>query len=102
VARGVHVLSRRAGDFVAVNCGALPVTLIEAELFGCRRGAFTGALDRPGLIRTAERGTLFLDEIGDLSLAAQVALLRVLQDRQVHPVGATHPVPVDFRLLCAT
>ena len=102
IAHAVHVLSRRPGAFVAVNCGALPDTLIETELFGCRRGAFTGAYDRPGLIRTADRGTLFLDEVGDLPLAAQVALLRVLQERQVHPVGATHPVPVDFRMLCAT
>jgi DNA-binding NtrC family response regulator len=85
-----------------VNCGALPDTLVETELFGCRRGAFTGAQDRPGLVRTADGGTLVLDEVGDLPLPAQVALLRVLQERQVHPVGATHPVPVDFRVLCAT
>ena len=85
-----------------MNCGALPETLIETELFGCRRGAFTGALERPGLVRTADRGTLFLDEVGDLPPPAQGALLRVLQERQVHPVGATHPVPVDFRLICAT
>ncbi len=102
IARVAHVLSRRPGAFVAVNCGALPDTLIETELFGCRRGAFTGAHDRPGLVRTADHGTLFLDEVGDLPLPAQVALLRVLQERQVHPVGATHPVPVDFRVLCAT
>ncbi|XXX81280.1 sigma 54-interacting transcriptional regulator [Sorangium sp. So ce134] len=102
IAQAVHALSRRPGAFVAVNCGALPDTLIEAELFGCRRGAFTGAQDRPGLIRAADGGTLFLDEVGDLPLAAQVALLRVLQERQVHPVGATRPVPVDFRLVSAT
>jgi DNA-binding NtrC family response regulator len=102
IAHAVHVLSRRPGAFVAVNCGALPDTLIETELFGCRRGAFTGAQDRPGLVRTADHGTLFLDEVGDLPLSAQVALLRVLQERQVHPVGATHPVPVDFRLISAT
>jgi DNA-binding NtrC family response regulator len=102
IARAVHALSRRPGELVAVNCGALPATLIETELFGCRRGAFTGAQDRPGLVRTAERGTLFLDEIGDLPLPAQVALLRVLQEREVHPVGAAHPVPVDFRVVCAT
>jgi transcriptional regulator with AAA-type ATPase domain len=102
VARAVHALSRRPGEFVAVNCGALPATLIETELFGCRRGAFTGAQDRPGLVRTADRGTLFLDEIGDLPLPAQVALLRVLQEREVHPIGAAHPVPVDFRVVCAT
>jgi DNA-binding NtrC family response regulator len=102
IARAVHVLSHRGGEFVAVNCGALPHTLIETELFGCRRGAFTGAQDRPGLIRTADRGTLFLDEVSDLPPAAQAALLRVLQERQVHAVGATHPVPVDFRLVCAS
>lgn len=102
IARALHTLSRRTGAFVAVNCGALPGALIEAELFGCRRGAFTGAEDRPGLIRTADLGTLFLDEISDLPLAAQGALLRVLQEREVHPVGATHPVPVDFRLVSAT
>ena len=102
IARAVHALSRRPGELVAVNCGALPATLIETELFGCRRGAFTGAQDRPGLISTADRGTLFLDEIGDLPLPAQVALLRVLQEREVHPIGAAHPVPVDFRVVCAT
>jgi transcriptional regulator with PAS, ATPase and Fis domain len=102
IAHAIHTLSRRSGLFVAVNCGALPHTLIETELFGCRRGAFTGAQDRPGLVRTADRGTLFLDEVGDLPLAAQVALLRVLQERQVLAVGATQPVPVDFRIVCAT
>ena len=102
IAHAVHVLSRRPGAFVAVNCGALPDTLLEAELFGSRRGAFTGAQDRPGLIRTADQGTLFLDEVGDLPLPAQGALLRVLQERQVHAIGAPHPVAVDFRLLCAT
>lgn len=102
IAQAVHLLSRRIGAFVAVNCGALPATLVESELFGCRRGAFTGAQDRPGLVRAAAHGTLFLDEVGDLPLSAQVALLRVLQERQVHPVGATQPVDVDFRLVCAT
>jgi len=103
VASGLHVLSGRPGAFQAVNCGALPATLVESELFGFRKGAFTSATeDRPGLIRAADHGTLFLDEIGDLPLPAQAALLRVLQEREVVPVGATRPVPVDFRLVTAT
>jgi DNA-binding NtrC family response regulator len=102
-ARLVHRASRRRGPFVAVNCGALPANLIESELFGYRRGAFSGAIeDRPGLVRTADGGTLFLDEIGDLPLPAQAALLRVLQENEVLPVGGTRPVPVDLRLVCAT
>jgi transcriptional regulator with GAF, ATPase, and Fis domain len=103
VASGLHVLSGRPGVFQAVNCGALPATLVESELFGFRKGAFSGAIeDRPGLIRAADHGTLFLDEIGDLPLPAQAALLRVLQEGEVVPVGATRPVPVDFRLVAAT
>jgi DNA-binding NtrC family response regulator len=103
VARGVHALSQRRGPFVGVNCGALPENLVEAELFGARRGAFTGANeDRAGLVRTADEGTLVLDEIGDLPLRAQPALLRTLQEREVLPVGATKPVPVDVRLVAAT
>ena len=103
VATGLHVLSGRPGAFQAVNCGALPPTLVESELFGFRKGAFTGASeDRPGLVRAADHGTLFLDEIGDLPLPAQAALLRVLQQGEVVPVGATRPVPVDFRLVAAT
>ncbi len=103
VARAVHSLSRRAGHFVAINCGAIPEALVESELFGYRKGAFSGATqDRTGLIRSADRGTLFLDEIGDLPLASQAKFLRVLQERQVVPVGATRPVNVDIRVCAAT
>ena len=103
IARAVHVLSARRGTLVAVNCGALPATLVEAELFGVKRGAFSGATeDRAGLVRQADGGTLFLDEIGDLPLSAQAALLRVLQEREVRAVGDTRGVPVDFRLVTAT
>jgi transcriptional regulator with GAF, ATPase, and Fis domain len=102
-ARAVHDLSKRPGSFVAVNCGALPATLVESELFGFRKGAFSGATeDRPGLVRNADRGTLFLDEIGDLPLPAQAALLRVLQEGEVLPLGAAKPIPVDLRVLAAT
>jgi len=95
---------RSSGPFVAVNCAALPESLIEAELFGYVGGAFTGARREgaPGRIRQADGGTLFLDEIGDMPMALQARLLRVLQDREVVPVGGTVPVPVDFVLVCAT
>jgi transcriptional regulator with PAS, ATPase and Fis domain len=103
VARAIHTASRRSGPFVAVNCGALPPSLIESELFGFKKGAFSGAIeDRPGLIRGAQGGTLFLDEIGDLPATTQAALLRVLQEREVLPIGATRPIAVDLRLLCAS
>jgi sigma-54 dependent transcriptional regulator, acetoin dehydrogenase operon transcriptional activator AcoR len=103
LARSIHELSRRSGEFVAVNCGALPETLIEAELFGVKRGAFTGAKDdRPGLIRSADKGTLFLDEIGELPPAAQTTLLRVLDQQSVVPIGGTKPMSVDFRVISAT
>lgn len=102
-AKNVHARSGRRGRFVAVNCGALPEKLVESELFGSRRGAFTGATeDRPGLLRAADGGTLLLDEVGDLPKPAQAALLRALQEREVLPVGASTPVPVDFRLIAAT
>jgi sigma-54 dependent transcriptional regulator, acetoin dehydrogenase operon transcriptional activator AcoR len=104
-ARALHDCGpRRERAFVAVNCAALPENLIEAELFGYQRGAFTGALREgaPGRIREADGGTLFLDEIGDMPLALQARLLRVLQDRQVMPLGGGKPVPVDFALMCAT
>ncbi|WP_394836877.1 sigma 54-interacting transcriptional regulator [Pendulispora rubella] len=103
IARALHEQSERKGDFVAINCGALPRDLVEGELFGYRRGAFSGATeDRPGLLRSADRGTLFLDEIGDLPAPSQAALLRVLQEREVRPVGATKPIPVDLRVVAAT
>ena len=104
VARHLHARSARAcGPFVAVNCGALPSGLVESELFGHRKGAFTGAAaDHPGRFRQAQGGTLFLDEIGDMPLEAQVRLLRALQERRVCPVGDTREYPVDFRLVCAT
>lgn len=104
VAREIHARSGRGdGPFVPVNCGAIPETLLESELFGYKRGAFTGAdQDRDGLIRQADGGTLFLDEIGDLPLLLQVKLLRVLQEGQVQPLGAAKPVNVDVRWLTAT
>ena len=102
-ARAIHLLSGRSGSFVAVNCGGIAKTLVETEMFGYRKGAFSGAdEDRPGLMRTAEKGTLFLDEIADLPAAAQAALLRALQEQEVMPVGGTRPVKIDVRLLAAT
>jgi sigma-54 dependent transcriptional regulator, acetoin dehydrogenase operon transcriptional activator AcoR len=104
-ARALHESGTRArAPFVAVNCAALPEALIEAELFGYRPGAFTGASrdGAPGRIRESQGGTLFLDEIGDMPLSLQARLLRVLQDRQVQPLGGGKPVAVDFRLVCAT
>ncbi len=103
VARAVHAVSGRSGALVAVNCGAIAEGLVESELFGHRKGAFSGAdEDRPGLVRSADQGTLFLDEVGDLTPKVQTALLRVLQEGEVVPVGATRPVKVDMRLVVAT
>ena len=104
-ARRLHASSQRqSGPFVAVNCAALPETLIESELFGYTSGAFTGAQrsGMPGRVREADGGILFLDEIGDMPLNLQARLLRVLQERQVTPLGGGQPISVDFTLLCAT
>lgn len=104
VARAIHDLSpRRKHKFVAVNCGALPDTLLESELFGYRKGAFTGAQrDKPGRFERAAKGTLFLDEIADISAALQVKLLRVLQEREYEPLGGTQLLRADVRVIAAT
>jgi len=102
-ARELHEKSGRRGQFAAVNCAALPENLIESELFGYKRGAFSGAdRDKPGLVQAADHGTLLLDEIGDMPLTAQAKLLRVLQAREVLPLGATKPESVDVRVVAAT
>ena len=103
LARAIHGMSGRNGAFVPVNCGALPDNLVESELFGYKKGAFSGAQsDHPGLVKSADGGTLFLDEIGDLPGSSQAALLRVLQEREVMPVGGTRAVPIDLRVVAAT
>jgi DNA-binding NtrC family response regulator len=103
VARAVHRASGRTGRLCAINCTAIPSGLIESELFGAKRGAFTGATnDRAGVVRAAHGGTLLLDEIGDMPLDTQAKLLRVLETREVVPVGATHGEKVDLRVVCAT
>ena len=103
VARELHRLSERRGQFHAINCAAIPGNLLESELFGYKRGAFSGAdRDKPGIIRLADTGTLLLDEIGDMPLEAQAKLLRVLQSKEVYPLGATAPERVDVRVVCAT
>jgi two-component system NtrC family response regulator len=104
VARGLHAASRRAGGpFVAINCAAIPETLLESELFGHEKGAFTGAIRTvEGKIEQAQGGTLFLDEIGDVPLLLQVKLLRFLQERVIERIGGRKPIPVDVRIVCAT
>ena len=103
VARGVHLMSGRKGKLVAVNCAAIPSDLLEAELFGYEKGAFTGAEKRrAGRFEEAKGGTLFLDEIGDMPLELQSKLLRILESRVLQRVGSNEEIPVDFRLVCAT
>jgi two-component system, NtrC family, response regulator len=103
LARGLHDASRRNGAFVAINCAAIPETLLESELFGHEKGAFTGAVKTTeGKIEQASDGTLFLDEIGDVPLALQVKLLRFLQERVIERVGGRKAIPVDTRIVCAT
>ncbi|HEX2573190.1 MAG TPA: sigma 54-interacting transcriptional regulator [Polyangia bacterium] len=103
LARVIHELSERSGALVSVNCGSLSETLLESQLFGHRKGAFTGAThDEPGFARAAHQGTLFLDEIGDLPEPAQAAFLRLLQEGEVVPVGSTRPQKVDLRVVAAT
>jgi DNA-binding NtrC family response regulator len=104
VARAIHAASARAGrPFVSINCGAMPENLLESELFGHERGAFTGAVkEKKGLFHEAEGGTLFLDEIGETSLTMQVKLLRALQERVVRRVGGNAEEPIDVRIICAT
>lgn len=103
VARALHTASRRTGEFVAINCGAITATLLEATLFGNARGAFTGATtERKGLFEIAEGGTIFLDEIGEMPLEQQTALLRVLQERVVRRIGAVTERPVNVRVIAAT
>ncbi len=102
-ASATHEISGRSGPFLAVNCGALAPSLVASELFGVKRGAYSGAdQDRVGLVRAAHGGTLFLDEIGELGLESQAALLRVLQEHEVTPVGGTKAVKVDLRVIAAT
>jgi two-component system NtrC family response regulator len=103
LAQGLHAASKRSGRFVAINCAAIPENLLESELFGYEKGAFTGAgKTTPGKIETAHNGTLLLDEIGDLPQSLQAKLLRFLQERTIERLGGRHEIPVDVRVVCAT
>ncbi|MEW6570534.1 MAG: sigma-54 dependent transcriptional regulator [Nitrospirota bacterium] len=104
IARAIHLASpRRERPFVAINCAAIPETLLESELFGYQKGAFTGALkSSKGLLVQADEGTIFLDEIGDMPLSMQVKLLRFLQEKQLYPIGSQNPIEVDVRVIVAT
>ena len=104
VARAVHACSPRVGrPFIPVNCGAIPAELLESEMFGHERGAFTGAIGaRAGMFQLAHGGTIFLDEVGEMHMALQVKLLRVLQDHEIRPVGGDHPSKVDVRVVAAS
>jgi DNA-binding NtrC family response regulator len=104
IARALHENSERANKrFMPINCGALPENLLESELFGYKRGAFTGAMqDKVGLLKAADKGTVLFDEIGDMPLALQVKLLRALQERECYPLGSNEPVKFDVRVICAT
>jgi transcriptional regulator with PAS, ATPase and Fis domain len=104
IAREIHFRSSRANNpFVSINCGALPESLLESELFGHVKGSFTGAIrDKEGLFKVAQGGSFFLDEVGETSPTIQVKLLRVLQEREIIPVGGTNPIKVDVRLIAAT
>lgn len=103
-ARAVHNASGRKGKFIEINCGAIPASLFESELFGYHSGAFTGAdrKGKPGLVELADGGTLFLDEIGEMPKEMQVKLLRVLQEKKFYRVGGDKPVHVDVRIISAT
>jgi len=105
VAKLIHKMShRKDGPFIQINCGAIPENLLESELFGYEKGAFTGAnsLGKPGILETAQKGTILLDEIGDLSLTLQVKLLKAIQNREFYRVGGINPVKMDVRVICAT
>src|SRR5208337_3925524 len=104
VARAIHFSSERANArFLPINCGALPENLLESELFGYKRGAFTGAAqDKQGLLKAADGGTVLFDEIAETPLSLQVKLLRALQERECYPLGSNEPVRFDVRVLCAT
>ncbi|GFR34714.1 hypothetical protein TCEA9_05260 [Thermobrachium celere] len=104
LAKHIHQISGRKGEFVEINCGAIPEALIESELFGYTKGAFTGALSKgkKGLIECADGGTVFLDEIAELPLNLQVKLLDVIQNRRVKPIGSNEYIEVDVRFICAT